>query len=320
LRIASLLIELKDVVLAIEVLLSVEEAVKKVSALGINASAASSSAGGLDNVDLLSAMGRCYLQLGDVDRAKSSFAKVERIVCELKDNEPTVTEKAVASAVDAAAAAEGTSGSGGGAVGFGTGTGGGGGGGGFFGMDSTNDLLISSPVSPPGGSFSPVSLTALTMNPNLNEPRPRSPLLLTNLSLLHIAEGNFIAAASTLTTLLHHLTTTATSTTTTGTPAPPDPSSSTTTSSESTSLDTCTTVNNLALCQLYMGNVNQACSFLESLAVEQPTRAGVCEVLVGNLCTLYELGESAVERKKRVLSGVVSRCGGDDFGTECLKL
>ncbi|KAJ3202905.1 Trafficking protein particle complex subunit 12, partial [Clydaea vesicula] len=45
-------------------------------------------------------------------------------------------------------------------------------------------------------------------------------------------------------------------------------------------------VNNLAVAKLYTGDVGQAISFLESICVEKPNEAGICENLIFNLCTL----------------------------------
>ncbi|KAI9104534.1 hypothetical protein DFS34DRAFT_575911, partial [Phlyctochytrium arcticum] len=79
-------------------------------------------------------------------------------------------------------------------------------------------------------------------------------------------------------------------------------------------------VNNLALCQLYTGNVGQAVSFLDSIAIDMPRKAGVCEELLFNLCSLYDLTDLSIERKRKLLATVVSRSAGDDFDPACLKL
>ncbi|KAJ3330012.1 hypothetical protein HDU76_006666 [Blyttiomyces sp. JEL0837] len=79
-------------------------------------------------------------------------------------------------------------------------------------------------------------------------------------------------------------------------------------------------INNLAVCHLYMGNVGQALSFLETLAVENPSLAGGCPSLLFNLATLYDLADQSLERKRRLLGTVVASGAGDDLETACLKM
>ncbi|KAI9199536.1 uncharacterized protein BJ171DRAFT_517865 [Polychytrium aggregatum] len=81
-----------------------------------------------------------------------------------------------------------------------------------------------------------------------------------------------------------------------------------------------TAVNNLAICQLYGGNVGQAVSFLESCAVAMPQKAGICEPLVFNLATLYDLMDLSLDRKKKLLAQVVAKHGGDNFKIDQIKL
>ncbi|KAJ8324404.1 Trafficking protein particle complex subunit 12 [Batrachochytrium dendrobatidis] len=79
-------------------------------------------------------------------------------------------------------------------------------------------------------------------------------------------------------------------------------------------------INNLALAQLYSGNVNQAASFLESLSAERPKVVASTPGLVFNLCTLYDLVERSLEKKRRFLADVVGVYGGDDFASENIKV
>ncbi|TPX71411.1 hypothetical protein SpCBS45565_g01058 [Spizellomyces sp. 'palustris'] len=118
----------------------------------------------------------------------------------------------------------------------------------------------------------------------------RHDLVLSNRAFLHMAEGEWESAVNCLTQLLGL-----------------NPTS-------------VVCVNNLALCQLYTGNVGQAVSFLDSIAIDMPRKAGVCEELLFNLCSLYDLTDMSVERKRKLLGSVVSRFAGDDFDPACLKL
>ncbi|KAJ3175958.1 Trafficking protein particle complex subunit 12 [Geranomyces variabilis] len=78
--------------------------------------------------------------------------------------------------------------------------------------------------------------------------------------------------------------------------------------------------NNVALAHLYTGNVTQAVSFLDSIVIEQPQRAASCEDLLFNLCSLYDLCDCSVERKRKLVAGVVAKWAGDSFNPACLKL
>ncbi|KAI8811591.1 hypothetical protein BJ742DRAFT_736529 [Cladochytrium replicatum] len=121
-------------------------------------------------------------------------------------------------------------------------------------------------------------------------PPNRPDLVLMNLGFLHMAEGEFEQAVSVLTELLTM-----------------DPQNA-------------VAVNNLAVCQLYMGNVGQAISFLESIAIDMPTKAGICHPLLFNLSTLFDLTDQSKERKKRLLLNVVVKHAGDNFSADSLKL
>lgn len=90
--------------------------------------------------------------------------------------------------------------------------------------------------------------------------------------------------------------------------------------SSSPSNSTC--INNLSLCTLYQGKLQESISLLESLVFTQRLREDVkvCEPVLFNLTTLYELSsDMGVERKCRLLEQVAEGAG-DGFATECLKL
>lgn len=53
--------------------------------------------------------------------------------------------------------------------------------------------------------------------------------------------------------------------------------------------------------------------------IDMPGKAGVCEELLFNLCSLYELTDLTAERKRKLVGNVVARFAGDDFETACLK-
>ncbi|KAJ3007437.1 UNVERIFIED_CONTAM: hypothetical protein HDU68_003509 [Siphonaria sp. JEL0065] len=81
-----------------------------------------------------------------------------------------------------------------------------------------------------------------------------------------------------------------------------------------------TIVNNISVSHLYTGNVAKALSHMESLVLEMPQLCGGCATLLFNLATLYDLTDNGVERKRRLLGGVVAVHGGDDLDGACLKL
>ncbi|KAG1055457.1 hypothetical protein G6F46_002014 [Rhizopus delemar] len=79
-------------------------------------------------------------------------------------------------------------------------------------------------------------------------------------------------------------------------------------------------MNNLAACEVYLGNSIKAIEILETLTIKNPTSAGTCEVALMNLCTLYGLRyEDSTEKKVEVMKQV-ARWAGDSFQPECLKL
>jgi len=77
--------------------------------------------------------------------------------------------------------------------------------------------------------------------------------------------------------------------------------------------------NNRAICHLYTCNLSQAISSLEDFILKKPDQ-NMNEVLVSNLCTLYDLkSDNSADRKKNVL-GLVAKYAGDDFDFGVIKL
>lgn len=79
-------------------------------------------------------------------------------------------------------------------------------------------------------------------------------------------------------------------------------------------------MNNLAVCEVYLGNLIKSIEILETLTANNPTSAGTCETAIMNMCTLYELRyEDATEKKIEVMKQV-ARWAGDSFQADCIKL
>ncbi|KAF9978842.1 hypothetical protein BGZ73_000113 [Actinomortierella ambigua] len=78
--------------------------------------------------------------------------------------------------------------------------------------------------------------------------------------------------------------------------------------------------NNLAVCELYMGMLNEAIPRLQGLMFAYPTSAGISELLVFNLATLYELRSDGSFNQKQQLMLEVSKWAGDQFNTSMFKL
>ncbi|KAI8643635.1 hypothetical protein BD408DRAFT_414612 [Parasitella parasitica] len=79
-------------------------------------------------------------------------------------------------------------------------------------------------------------------------------------------------------------------------------------------------INNLAVCEVYLGMLVKAIEILETLISNNPTSAGTCETAIMNLCTLYELRfEDATVKKVEVMKQV-ARWAGDSFQADCIKL
>ncbi|KAI8388738.1 uncharacterized protein BYT42DRAFT_491015 [Radiomyces spectabilis] len=79
-------------------------------------------------------------------------------------------------------------------------------------------------------------------------------------------------------------------------------------------------MHNLAVCEVYMGNLNKAIAILETLTTDNPTSAGTCETALMNMCTLYELRYANPTDKKVAVMKQVARWIGDSFQSNCFKL
>lgn len=75
---------------------------------------------------------------------------------------------------------------------------------------------------------------------------------------------------------------------------------------------------NLAVCQLYLGNLRQAITTLENLLKVDPEHF-LSETLIFNLSTMYELeSEQHLEKKKHLMKLAAAHFG-DHFNVESLK-
>ncbi|KAI8360317.1 hypothetical protein B0O80DRAFT_381285 [Mortierella sp. GBAus27b] len=81
-----------------------------------------------------------------------------------------------------------------------------------------------------------------------------------------------------------------------------------------------TATNNLVVCELYAGQLNDAIPRLERLMFAYPTSAGASESLVFNMATLYELRTEGYLRKKQQMLLEVSKCAGDQFDVSKFKI
>ncbi|CEP18028.1 hypothetical protein [Parasitella parasitica] len=79
-------------------------------------------------------------------------------------------------------------------------------------------------------------------------------------------------------------------------------------------------INNLAVCEVYLGKLIKAIEILEVLISNNPTSAGTCETAIMNLCTLYELRFEDATVKKIEVMKQVARWAGDSFQADCIKL
>uniref|UniRef100_A0A8C4X1C3 Trafficking protein particle complex subunit 12 n=1 Tax=Eptatretus burgeri TaxID=7764 RepID=A0A8C4X1C3_EPTBU len=77
--------------------------------------------------------------------------------------------------------------------------------------------------------------------------------------------------------------------------------------------------NNCAVCLLYLGKLKEALTHLESFRQREPAMYQHESVLF-NLSTMYELESSRSLAKKEALLLSVSRCAGDNFNAQCLKM
>ncbi|KAG0365367.1 Trafficking protein particle complex subunit 12 [Mortierella sp. AD032] len=78
--------------------------------------------------------------------------------------------------------------------------------------------------------------------------------------------------------------------------------------------------NNLAVCELYAGHLNDAIPRVEKLMFAYPTSAGTSEPLVFNMATLYELRTEGSFRKKQQVMVEVSKWAGDQFNVSMFKI
>ncbi|KAI9365865.1 hypothetical protein BD770DRAFT_80981 [Pilaira anomala] len=79
-------------------------------------------------------------------------------------------------------------------------------------------------------------------------------------------------------------------------------------------------MNNLAVCEVYLGNLIRSIEIFENLIQNNPTSAGTCETAILNMCILYELRfEDATEKKIEIMKQV-ARWAGDSFQADCIKL
>ncbi|KAG0062457.1 hypothetical protein BGZ89_010643 [Linnemannia elongata] len=78
--------------------------------------------------------------------------------------------------------------------------------------------------------------------------------------------------------------------------------------------------NNLAVCELYAGQLNEAIPRVEKLMFAYPTSAGTSEPLVFNMATLYELRTEGSFRKKQQVMVEVSKWAGDQFNVAMFKI
>ena len=80
-------------------------------------------------------------------------------------------------------------------------------------------------------------------------------------------------------------------------------------------------MNNYAICAVYICELEKAVTMLENLIREDPT-AHMSDVIVFNLCTLYELScDSKVQtRRKNVLKQVAMRFCLDDVDAHSFRL
>lgn len=79
-------------------------------------------------------------------------------------------------------------------------------------------------------------------------------------------------------------------------------------------------MNNLAVCEVYLGNLVQSIEIFETLTTNNPTSAGTCETAIMNMCTLYELRYEDATQKKIEVMKQVARWAGDSFQADCIKL
>lgn len=77
--------------------------------------------------------------------------------------------------------------------------------------------------------------------------------------------------------------------------------------------------NNKAICLLYTCDLSRAISCLEELISRDPEKH-LHEVIVFNLCTMYDLKSDNSHEKKRTLMSLISSYASDTFDYSVLKL
>jgi len=78
-------------------------------------------------------------------------------------------------------------------------------------------------------------------------------------------------------------------------------------------------INNIAVCHLYLGRLQEAIYLLESKIGENPKKF-LNESLVMNLATLYELSSAYSLHKKQNILATLNANFGDAFKSDCLKM
>ncbi|KAG9325525.1 hypothetical protein KVV02_007350 [Mortierella alpina] len=78
--------------------------------------------------------------------------------------------------------------------------------------------------------------------------------------------------------------------------------------------------NNLAVCELYAGQLNDAIPRIEKLMFAYPTSAGTSEALVFNMATLFELRTEGSMRRKQQMMVEVAKWAGDQFSVSTFKI
>lgn len=81
-----------------------------------------------------------------------------------------------------------------------------------------------------------------------------------------------------------------------------------------------TTCNNLAIIELYKGQITEALLTLDAALNHSPKEMARSPEAIFNLCTVYDLLDQSLEKKKKVLANVISPFSGDDFQIGSLKL
>jgi len=77
--------------------------------------------------------------------------------------------------------------------------------------------------------------------------------------------------------------------------------------------------NNKAICLLYTIDLGRAIGTLEELIRIDPQR-NLHEVIVFNLCTLYDLKSENSQEKKKSIMSLITRFASDSFDYSCLKI